>query len=37
MRLALGAVVELIFSQLFLTGEGLQTAVQADGFGLGPT
>lgn len=34
--LALGAVVELILTQLFLTGEGLQTAVQADGLSLGP-
>lgn len=37
MGLALGAVVELILAQLFLTGEGLQTAVQADGLSLGPT
>lgn len=34
--LALGAVVELILSQLFLTGKGLQTAVQTDGLCLGP-
>lgn len=37
MLLALGAVVELILAQLFLAGEGLQTAVQADGLGLGPS
>lgn len=36
MRLALGAVVELVLTQLFLAGEGLQTAVQADGLSLGP-
>lgn len=34
--LALGAVVELILSQLLLTGESFQTAVQADGLSLGP-
>lgn len=37
MRLALGAVVELVLTQLLLAGEGLQTAVQADGLSLGPT
>lgn len=37
MRLALGAVVELVLPQLFLAGEGLQTTVQADGLRLGPT
>lgn len=37
MRLALGAVVELVLTQLFLTGEGLQAAVQADGLSLRPT
>lgn len=36
MRLALGAVVELVLAQLLLAGEGLQAAVQADGLGLGP-
>lgn len=36
MRLALGAVVELVLAQLLLTGEGLEAAVQADGLGLGP-
>ena len=36
MGLALGAVVELILSQLLFPGEGLQAAVQADGLGLGP-
>lgn len=37
MSLALGAVVELVLSQLLLTGEGPQTAVQADGLSLGST
>lgn len=37
MRLALGAVVELVLPQLLLTSEGFQTTVQADGLGLGPT
>lgn len=32
--LALGAVVELVLSQLLLAGESLQTAVQADGLSL---
>lgn len=32
--LALGAVVEFVLSQLLLTGESLQTAVQADGLSL---
>lgn len=32
---ALGAIVELILTQLLFTGEGLQTAVQTDGLGLG--
>lgn len=35
--LALGAIVELVLAQLFLAGEGLQTAIQADGLSLGPT
>ena len=35
--LALGAVVKLVLTQLLLAGEGPQTAVQADGLGLGPT
>lgn len=35
MGLAFGAVVELILAELLLTGEGLKTAVQADGLGLG--
>lgn len=33
----LGTVVELILSQLLLTGEGFQTAFQADWLSLGPT
>lgn len=37
MRLALGTVVELILTQLFLTGKGLQAAIQADGLSLGPS
>lgn len=35
-RLALGAVVELVLPELLLAGECFQTAVQADGLGLGP-
>ena len=34
--LTLGAEVELVLPQFLLAGEGLQTAVQADGLGLGP-
>ena len=36
MGLTLGAEVELVLAQLLLAGEGLQTAVQADGLCLGP-
>lgn len=36
MRLALGAVVQLVLAELFLAGECFQTAVQADGLSLGP-
>lgn len=35
-RPALGAVVELILTQLLLAGEGPQAAVQVDGLSLGP-
>lgn len=37
MGLALGAVVELVLTQLLLAGEGLQAAVQTDGLSLSPT